>query len=102
MDGGMFDANVTQDNLRILTKRGVTIAGPAEGRFASGLIGKGRLIEPIELIGHIRLVLGRNGQLADKKIVVTAGGTSGTSRPRASHYQQILGQARICAGTSRG
>ncbi len=23
MDGGMFDANVTQDNLRILTKRGV-------------------------------------------------------------------------------
>ncbi len=28
MDGGMFDADVTQDNLRILTKRGVTIAGP--------------------------------------------------------------------------
>jgi phosphopantothenoylcysteine decarboxylase/phosphopantothenate--cysteine ligase len=75
MDGGMFDAVVTQDNLRILTKRGTTIAGPAEGRFASGLIGKGRLLEPAELIGHIRLVLGRNGRLADKKVLVTAGGT---------------------------
>ncbi|MGA7193049.1 MAG: bifunctional phosphopantothenoylcysteine decarboxylase/phosphopantothenate--cysteine ligase CoaBC, partial [Anaerolineales bacterium] len=75
MDGGMFESIATQDNLRILTKRGVTIAGPAEGRFASGLIGKGRLLEPAELIGHIRLVLGRNGLLADKKVLVTAGGT---------------------------
>ena len=79
MDGGMFDADVTQDNLRILTKRGATIVGPAEGRFASGLVGKGRLLEPAELVGHIRLVLGRNGRLADKKVLVTAGGTSGTS-----------------------
>ncbi len=77
MDGGMFDADVTQDNLRILTKRDATIAGPAEGHFASGLVGKGRLLEPAELVGYIRLVLGRNGRLADKKVLITAGGTSG-------------------------
>ncbi len=75
MDGGMFDADVTQDNLRILTKRDTTIAGPAEGHFASGLVGKGRLLEPAELVGYIRLVLGRNGRLADKKVLITAGGT---------------------------
>ena len=46
MDGGMFDADVTQDNLHILAERGAYLAGPVEGRFASGLIGKGRLIEP--------------------------------------------------------
>jgi phosphopantothenoylcysteine decarboxylase / phosphopantothenate---cysteine ligase len=91
MDGGMFNAEVTQDNLRILTKRGVYIAGPAEGRFASGLIGKGRLIEPIELIGHVRLVFGRNGRLADKKVLITAGGT-----------QEPLDPVRVITNKSSG
>jgi phosphopantothenoylcysteine decarboxylase / phosphopantothenate---cysteine ligase len=91
MDGGMFDADVTQDNFRILTKRGVTIAGPAEGRFASGLVGKGRLLEPAELVGHIRLVLGRNGRLADKKVLVTAGGT-----------QEPLDPVRVLTNKSSG
>ena len=39
MDGGMFEHPATQDNLSILQDRGVTIAGPAEGRMASGLTG---------------------------------------------------------------
>ncbi len=91
MDGGMFDATVTQNNLRILTERGATIAGPAEGRFASGLIGKGRLLEPAELIGHIRLALGRNGSLVDKKVVVTAGGT-----------QEPLDPVRVLTNKSSG
>jgi len=91
MDGGMFDADVTQDNFRILTKRGVTIAGPAEGRFASGLVGKGRLLEPAELVGHIRLVLGRNGRLVDKKVLVTAGGT-----------QEPLDPVRVLTNRSSG
>jgi phosphopantothenoylcysteine decarboxylase/phosphopantothenate--cysteine ligase len=91
MDGGMFDADATQDNLRTLTKRGVYIAGPAEGRFASGLIGKGRLIEPIELIGHVRLLLGQDGRLADKKVLVTAGGT-----------QESLDPVRVITNKSSG
>ena len=91
MDGGMFDADVTQDNLHVLTERRTTIAGPAEGRFASGLVGKGRLLEPAELIGHIRLVLGRNGRLADKKVLVTAGGT-----------QEPLDPVRVLTNKSSG
>ena len=87
----MFDADATQDNLRTLTKRGVYIAGPAEGRFASGLIGKGRLIEPIELIGHVRLLLGQDGRLADKKVLVTAGGT-----------QESLDPVRVITNKSSG
>jgi phosphopantothenoylcysteine decarboxylase/phosphopantothenate--cysteine ligase len=91
MDGGMFDADATQDNLRILDERGVYLAGPAEGRFASGLVGRGRLLEPAELIGHIRLVLGRNGRLAGKKVVVTAGGT-----------QEPLDPVRVITNKSSG
>jgi phosphopantothenoylcysteine decarboxylase/phosphopantothenate--cysteine ligase len=75
MDGGMFDAPATQENIATLKKRGVTIIGPAEGHLASGLSGKGRLLEPSEILGHTRMALGRKGKLAGKKVVVTAGGT---------------------------
>jgi phosphopantothenoylcysteine decarboxylase/phosphopantothenate--cysteine ligase len=33
------------------------------------------MIEPMEILGHIRIALGRNGKLAGKKVIVTAGGT---------------------------
>lgn len=75
MDGGMFDAPATQDNIATLKKRGVTIIGPAEGHLASGLSGKGRLIEPSDILGHTRIALGKDGSLAGKKVIVTAGGT---------------------------
>ena len=75
MDVGIYSNPATQDNVRILTERGAYFAGPAEGRMASGLVGLGRLVEPAELFGHLRLVLGRQGRLAGKKIVVSAGGT---------------------------
>jgi phosphopantothenoylcysteine decarboxylase/phosphopantothenate--cysteine ligase len=91
MDVGIYTHVATQDNIRILTERGATFAGPAEGRMASGLVGKGRFLEPAELIGYIRLVLGRNGPLAGKKIVVTAGGT-----------QEPLDPVRVLTNKSSG
>ena len=75
MDGGMYDHPATQENLDTLRKRGVEIIEPADGHLASGLVGKGRLPETNELLGHIRLVLGSRGLLANKKVVITAGGT---------------------------
>jgi phosphopantothenoylcysteine decarboxylase/phosphopantothenate--cysteine ligase len=75
MDAHMYQNPVVQDNLRILRKRGVVEIEPAEGRMASGLIGKGRLVETRELIGHIRREFGRKGPMAGLRFVVTAGGT---------------------------
>ncbi len=91
MDGGMFDHPATQENLAKLKERGAFIAGPAEGHLASGLAGKGRLIEPTELIGHIRFALGRKGRLAAKKVVVSAGGT-----------QEPLDPVRVLTNKSSG
>ncbi|HET9908062.1 MAG TPA: bifunctional phosphopantothenoylcysteine decarboxylase/phosphopantothenate--cysteine ligase CoaBC, partial [Anaerolineales bacterium] len=91
MDGGMFDHPATQENIEILEKRGTVIVGPAEGHLASGLSGKGRMLEPAELIGHARLVLGRNGSLAGKRIVITAGGT-----------QEPLDPVRVLTNRSSG
>jgi len=105
MDGGMFDHPATQENLDTLRKRGADIIEPSEGHLASGLIGKGRLPETDELIGHIRLILGRRGLLANKKVVVTAGGTQEPLDPvrvltnRSSGKQgYALAQAALDAG----
>jgi phosphopantothenoylcysteine decarboxylase / phosphopantothenate---cysteine ligase len=75
MDAGMFENPATQENIDILRGRGIHFAGPDEGHMASGLSGRGRMVEPVELMGHIRMTLGMDGNLSGKKIVVTAGGT---------------------------
>lgn len=75
MDANMFDHPATRENLTRLRERGVVVAGPAPGRLASGLMGMGRLLETPELLGHIAAALGRDGDLAGRTIVVSAGGT---------------------------
>ncbi|WKZ46982.1 MAG: bifunctional phosphopantothenoylcysteine decarboxylase/phosphopantothenate--cysteine ligase CoaBC [Anaerolineales bacterium] len=91
MDGGMYDHAATQENLDTLKKRGAYIIEPSEGHLASGLSGKGRLPETPELIGHIRLILGRDGWLAQRKVIVTAGGT-----------QEPLDPVRVLTNKSSG
>ena len=75
MDGNMYAHPATQDNLAKLRERGAVIAGPAAGRLASGLSGMGRLLETPELLGYITATLGRQGDLAGRTVVVSAGGT---------------------------
>jgi phosphopantothenoylcysteine decarboxylase/phosphopantothenate--cysteine ligase len=91
MDGGMFYHPTMQENIAKLKKGGAIIVGPAEGHLASGLTGKGRMVEPAEIFGHIRIALGKNGLLAGKKILVTAGGT-----------QEALDPVRVIANHSSG
>jgi len=91
MDGGMFNHPATQENLAKLKERGAVIVGPAEGHLASGLTGTGRMLEPAEIIGHIRVVLGKKGKLAGKRIVVSAGGT-----------QEALDPVRVITNHSSG
>jgi phosphopantothenoylcysteine decarboxylase/phosphopantothenate--cysteine ligase len=75
LDSQMFEHPATQEHLNTLRGRGIQIVGPEEGRLASGQVGRGRLSEVDTIIGWIRHVLGKDGDLAGKKVVVTAGGT---------------------------
>ena len=105
MDGGMFSHPATQENLAKLRQRGVMIAGPASGRLASGLIGTGRLLETPELLGHIAYALGKDGDLAGKTIVVSAGGTMEPIAPVrviTNHSSGKMGYALAEAGRDRG
>lgn len=75
MDGGMYTNAATQASISTLRDSGVHVVEPLEGRAASGLVAKGRMPEVDALIAEIRMVLGRNGPLAGKAVVVSAGGT---------------------------
>lgn len=105
MDGSMYEHPATQANVRTLIERGAYLIPPDEGRFASGMVGLGRLPETPTLIGHLRLVLGRGGALAGRKVVVSAGGTREPLDPvryignRSSGKQgHAIAQAAIDAG----
>jgi phosphopantothenoylcysteine decarboxylase / phosphopantothenate---cysteine ligase len=75
MEDSMYRHPATQANLRLLEERGATIIPPESGHLASGATGTGRLPETETLLACIRQVLGRGGQLAGRRVVVTAGGT---------------------------
>ena len=105
MDAGMFSHLATQANLARMEERGAIIIGPEEGHLASGLVARGRMTEPQEILGHIRHTLARGGPLAGREVVVTAGGTQESLDPvrfltnRSSGKQGLaLAQAALDAG----
>ena len=81
MHHNMYVNPVTQENIGKLKARGFTVIPAVHGRLASGSIGYGRLPEIPEIMGVIQQTLGKNGDLAGKRVVVTAGGTQETIDP---------------------
>ncbi|WP_084658950.1 bifunctional phosphopantothenoylcysteine decarboxylase/phosphopantothenate--cysteine ligase CoaBC [Thermogemmatispora onikobensis] len=75
MDAEMYEHPATQANLTLLRERGAHVVPPEVGHLASGAIGPGRLPETPALLGAVRWLLGRSGDLAGRRVVVTAGGT---------------------------
>ncbi len=75
MHQNMYTHPATQANISLLRERGVFIVEPEVGRLASGEVGIGRLPDTSVLLGASNVILGRNGDLAGYRVVVTAGGT---------------------------
>jgi phosphopantothenoylcysteine decarboxylase/phosphopantothenate--cysteine ligase len=75
MNAYMYENTITQENLAKLHARGFIIIDPAYGALACKEIGTGRLADIDHILSIIRDVLGREGDLARKNIVITAGGT---------------------------
>ena len=77
MDLDMYAHITTQQNLRTLAERGVAIIEPELGELASGLVGKGRMAEPEEIVEQVKLLLSdkKKATLAGKRYIVTAGAT---------------------------
>ena len=91
MDADMYGAAPTQANVQTLKERGVHFIGPESGRLASGLVGNGRMTEVSEIIGHLRALLGRDGDMAGRRVVVSAGGT-----------EEVIDPVRVLTNRSTG
>ena len=75
MDHDMFLHGATVENIEKLVSFGHHLLAPGEGELASGLIGKGRMAEPEEIVESILTALTAKSPLRGKHILVTAGPT---------------------------
>jgi len=78
MNTAMWEHLATQANLALLVERGAEIVGPDDGELAEGLVGTGRMAEPVEIARRVEGLLEApvaGGTLAGRTVLVTAGGT---------------------------
>ena len=105
MDSNMWEAAATQANIEILRARRVAIVGPASGRLASGRMGLGRMAEVGDIVGAATVELAKRGDLAGRRIVVSAGGTREPIDPVryiSNHSTGKMGFALAEAARDRG
>ena len=75
MDLDMYAHDANQSNLKKLSSRGNKILPVGEGFLASGLHGKGRMLEPEQIIEWIEQDIEDSLPLLGKKVLITAGPT---------------------------
>jgi len=76
MNSNMLAHEAVQQNLRLLTARGVRFVEPGDGYLACGWIGKGRLAEPAEVVaGALDALAPAGSTLRGRRVLVTAGPT---------------------------
>ena len=75
MDLDMFKHQSTQENINKLVSYGNIYIPPGDGELASGLYGKGRMAEPLDIITSIEKIISDELPLQNKNILVTAGPT---------------------------
>jgi phosphopantothenoylcysteine decarboxylase / phosphopantothenate---cysteine ligase len=86
MHAEMWEHPAVQENLSTLRRRGVRVVEPETGRLAGGDVGAGRMAEPEHIVevltrwfgsGHAAMREGSPpaGDLARRRVVVSAGGT---------------------------
>ncbi|MFL2654834.1 MAG: bifunctional phosphopantothenoylcysteine decarboxylase/phosphopantothenate--cysteine ligase CoaBC [Alphaproteobacteria bacterium] len=75
MNVRMWQHEATQNNISILSQRGVLIVGPDEGDMACGEFGPGRLADTEEILRNVKIYFGEKSPLADCTALVTSGPT---------------------------
>ena len=75
MDLDMFAHFSTQENLKLLSEKGIKVIEPTDGELASGLEGKGRMEEPETIAELIDEYFQLSSKLKNKTVLVTGGPT---------------------------
>ncbi|MBN1825182.1 MAG: bifunctional phosphopantothenoylcysteine decarboxylase/phosphopantothenate--cysteine ligase CoaBC [Candidatus Eisenbacteria bacterium] len=95
----------TQRNEERLRRDGVHIVDPDEGELACGYEGVGRLASPERIVRFVTDILSPDGELAGKKILITAGRTEEPIDPVrviTNRSSGRMGVALARAGLRRG
>ena len=75
MDRDMWLHPATQKNIGLLQEYGNRLIDAVDGELASGLVGKGRLAEPEDIVARLDKDLSPEQVLSGKKVIITAGPT---------------------------
>lgn len=75
MDLDMYIHPTTAENVNKLKSYGNKFIEANFGELASGLVGEGRMAEPIEIVQYIANDLKKNSRLQGKKVLITSGPT---------------------------
>ena len=106
MDLDMYAHVATQRNMAQLREDGVHIIEPASGELASGLVGKGRMAEPQDILRAVEVLLNdKKKSLEGKRFLVTAGATIEAIDPVryiSNHSSGKMGYAVAEALAERG
>ena len=106
MDLDMYAHNTTQRNMAQLKADGVHIIEPQSGELASGLVGKGRMAEPQDILKAVEaLFYEKKKSLEGKRFLVTAGATIEAIDPVrfiSNHSSGKMGYAVAEALAARG
>ena len=105
MDLDMFAHASVENNIKTLEERGDTQIEPGDGELASGLVGKGRMAEPEDIIEHLVKHFSLAGQLAGKEILISAGPTHEAIDPVryiGNHSSGKMGFALALEAAKRG
>lgn len=105
MNCNMYEDETTQENMRILKERGVMFCDANVGMLACGVVGKGRMAEPKDIVDTIVDFLTPNQDFAGKRVLITAGGTEEDIdgvRVLTNHSSGKMGCALAQAVADRG
>ena len=75
MNTAMLESPATQENIALLQARGMEFIEPGAGFLACGEVGSGRLAEEDEILEAAGRVVARTRQLAEERVLITAGPT---------------------------
>jgi phosphopantothenoylcysteine decarboxylase/phosphopantothenate--cysteine ligase len=75
MDLDMYAHETTNQNLLKLSSYGVRVLPAENGELASGLVGKGRMVEPETIENYLQRFFLYQNQFLNKRVLITAGPT---------------------------
>ncbi|MBK5291634.1 MAG: bifunctional phosphopantothenoylcysteine decarboxylase/phosphopantothenate--cysteine ligase CoaBC [Acidobacteriia bacterium] len=105
MNTNMWLHPATQDNCKVLESRGHIIVSPGDGPLACGMVGPGRMAEPMQIA---EVVLSHNASKKDldgETLLLTAGPTREALDPVrfiSNHSSGKMGYALAAAAARRG